>query len=240
MSVTPWIDDDQIAEDPRLIGQVLPRGITLAGCVQMATDYCWRLSAQRYTTRSLVLRPHRLIAGCLCSDFCTCHGGTFYTFSEPVVSVSSVVLDGATLTAGVDYELWDNRTLVRLNPSVSSSIRSYWPCCQWLSRPAGEAGTWTVTATLGIVPPEGGKMAVHELAVNLVLHFVGKKCQLPARTRTVTSQGITLDIADTNYLAQGRTGIPIVDMWLVSENPRGSRGHSGIVSPDTVMSSART
>jgi hypothetical protein len=48
----------------------------------------------------------------------------------------------------------------------------------------------------------------------------GGKCRLPRRVRSVSRQGVTMDMVDpTSIYAEGLTGLPEIDTWLKAVNP---------------------
>ncbi|HEX6686807.1 MAG TPA: hypothetical protein VF062_28840 [Candidatus Limnocylindrales bacterium] len=59
-------------------------------------------------------------------------------------------------------------------------------------------------------------------------------CRLPLRTTSVTREGISYDVGDPLSIDQpgGTTGLPDVDIWLRSVNPRRSRQASAVYTPD--------
>ncbi|WP_369387924.1 hypothetical protein AB5J72_10170 [Streptomyces sp. CG1] len=49
----------------------------------------------------------------------------------------------------------------------------------------------------------------------------------------VQRQGVELEIADPTVLfSQGRTGLPVVDLWLAAVNPYQMTSPSRVYSPD--------
>lgn len=109
----------------------------------------------------------------------------------------------------------------------------------WLERTDG--GSWDlcqdsteVSYSFGEAPPESGVQAAVALAVQVALAIGGSvDCQLPQRIQSITRQGISMAVLDPQeFLADGRTGIYMVDLFLAAVNPHG-RGQRGRVwSPD--------
>lgn len=139
----------------------------------------------------------------------------------PVITVDEVVIDGIVVDAA-RYRLDDRQTLVYQPALDGTEDRGQWPCCQRLSRPDGEEGTWSVTYTFGQDPPLGGIKAAASLGCQLALACLpadaeGAKCRLPKRVTSITRQGVTLAIIDPLTLFQdGLTGLPEVDLWVSS------------------------
>jgi hypothetical protein len=111
----------------------------------------------------------------------------------------------------------------------------------WLTRTDGcgwaVCGDSTeVTYAYGIDPPDGGVLAAAELAGQLGIAAAGDTdlpCRLPARTRSVSRQGISMDITDPmEFLDQGLTGLYAVDAWIRAVNPYGRRQAGRVWSPD--------
>ncbi len=89
-----------------------------------------------------------------------------------------------------------------------------------MTRPLDEPGTWSVTYTRGVPPPPGSAKLVGLLAQEFLAACNGGKCRLPRRVRSVTRQGVTMDMVDpTDVYATGKTGIPEIDLWLSAVNP---------------------
>jgi hypothetical protein len=59
------------------------------------------------------------------------------------------------------------------------------------------------------------------------------ECELPTRTTTVTREGISYTMLDPqDYLDRGKTGLPSVDLWIATVNPRRALRAPGVWSPD--------
>ena len=70
-----------------------------------------------------------------------------------------------------------------------------------------------------VVPPTAARM-VGRLASQMYLQCTGRPCQLPARTSSVTRQGVSVQMADPmDIINAGGTGLPDVDMWIRAHNP---------------------
>jgi hypothetical protein len=141
----------------------------------------------------------------------------------PVQSVEQVKIDGVVL-ASTAYVLYDRRTLVRTDGG-------YWPTFQALELADTEPGTWSIDLTSGSAPPPDGVLAAACFAAELALAFnptLGS-CALPERVQTVTRQGVTYLVSDPqDYLAEGRLGIYLIDVFLRSANPDGRRASASL------------
>lgn len=111
----------------------------------------------------------------------------------------------------------------------------------WLSRTDGRGWSMchdqtTATYTYGRQPPEAGRMAVVELAIELgraTADDPDQPCRLPQRIQSVTRQGITYEAVDPlEYLDDGLTGLASIDMWIKATNPHGRKQAASVWSPD--------
>jgi hypothetical protein len=108
----------------------------------------------------------------------------------------------------------------------------------WVTRLDGRSwntcmDTTTITYTYGEPPPGGGVDAAVELGIELAAYGRGEQCAWPRTVTSVSRQGLSMEIANPlDFIADGRTGLPGVDMWLGAVNPQ-ARGQRGRVwSPD--------
>jgi hypothetical protein len=145
----------------------------------------------------------------------------FYPVNEVLdVEFAGVPLDPAT------YRVDESRWLVRQDGQR-------WPCRQDWWAPDGSPNTWSVTFTYGTPPPPEGVTVAAVYACELAKSLVGSDCSLPARTQSITRQGITQVVFDPlDLIVDGMTGLPVVDTWVKAVNPTGRRRRGRIVSPD--------
>jgi hypothetical protein len=60
------------------------------------------------------------------------------------------------------------------------------------------------------------------------------ECQLPERTTSVQREGISYTLlSPQDYLREGKTGLPSVDLYLASVNPRRALRPSAVFTPDS-------
>jgi hypothetical protein len=92
-----------------------------------------------------------------------------------------------------------------------------------------------VTYSYGTYPPVMGKMAARTLAIELAKLWAGDDdCALPQRVTSVSRQGVSYTILDNqDFIAEMRTGIYAVDLFLKSTNPDSARTKARVFSPDT-------
>ncbi|MFF4385620.1 hypothetical protein ACFY0G_02320 [Streptomyces sp. NPDC001552] len=164
---------------------------------------------------------------CGCSSDCSCGELCEIRLPGPVYDVQSVQ-DGADLLPPAAYRVDNSGDLVRLDGEC-------WPTCQDMAADIGDPDTLTVTYRTGLQLDESATAAVSELTCHL-LKGCGGACGCAAAGRNVsrlTRQGVQLDMADPTLIyAEGRTGLPVVDLWLSSVNPYRLTSPSRVYSPD--------
>jgi len=164
----------------------------------------------------------------------------------PVTKINSVVVDGFNLGGwpvspgggpNPNFTLYDGRRLVRNVNQSDQGATSAWPWNQQLQLPLTESGTFGVDYEWGRLPPESGKLACIELAVQLALAISGdNSAKLPSRVLTVATQGITMAVGDPlTYIREDLTGLPICDLFLNSINPNKLRRRSVFMGPNSIL-----
>lgn len=134
----------------------------------------------------------------------------------PVYDVTSVVIDGVALSTDA-YRLVSYRELWRVDGED-------WPSSQDLSRKSTvpgsgdtdpRAGTWQVTYRVGQEVQHDAQVAASVFAAELAMARCGSsRCRLPQRYWQKR-------IDPMQFVKDGKTGIPEVDVWLQSVNPEG-------------------
>jgi hypothetical protein len=216
------------------------------GFLETATDVLWAATGRRWRgatlTETVALRaaPPRAGEGawpyhsswghCPCYQGLTADwwpiwaGGTLRHTApaavrlprSDVVAVTSVLLDGAPFTS------WalDGNWLARTDGGT-------WPMCR---------DRTSATYTFGRTPPEAGRLACIELAVELgraASTNPDRACQLPRRLQSITRQGITFAaLDDLEFLDKGLVGIYSIDVWIRSVNPKGRTQEARVWTPD--------
>lgn len=138
---------------------------------------------------------------------------------NPVRGIIAVSVFGDELTPD-EYYLGRN-TLYR--------IGECFPCDDECDTPPVE-----VTYTYGIDPPVLAKLALGELACEMLMALTGADCRLPSNAVSVSRQGVTVDLGTPEVLfQQNRLGLPICDEFLRMVNPDALRQRSQVYSPDT-------
>lgn len=216
----PWVDADDLPCDT----------VDLAireEAVVVATELLWALSGRRFgASCPVVIRPC-LAATCPPSQpanaFPCSLIGTVLDLGTVVHEVIEVRINGAVFAGWV----LDNYRLLRRTDGYA------WPDFQDLNVDETQAGTWSVSVTVGSDVPALGMAAARVLACEVALDLAGGKCKLPDRLRSVNRQGVSLEIADPeDYLVDGRLGIKMVDRFLYATNPHGLSAPSRVLSPD--------
>ncbi len=91
-----------------------------------------------------------------------------------------------------------------------------------------------VSYIYGSQPPALGKMAARRVAIEFVKLWEGDTdCALPQRVTSVTRQGVTYTVLDSqDFLEEMRLGIYEVDLFLKTNNPSRAQKRSKVFSPD--------
>lgn len=148
-----------------------------------------------------------------CTGTCSCVPISEAILPSPVNSIQQVKVDGVVLTPGTDYEVHDFRKLVRRGGQT-------WPICQDFTKDDTEVGTWSVTFTVGQEVPPLGKLAVGELACEIMKACSGEACAIPKNVTQVSRQGITFDFPTfTDLLERGLLGLRWTDTFIATYNP---------------------
>lgn len=162
-----------------------------------------------------------------CGTSCSCDRTRSLSLPWPVNRIVSVTIDGEVLPAAA-YRLEASRLLIRQDGGA-------WPTRQDLTAPPGTPGTWEVTYLRGKEVPAGGKVAAGVLALEILKALCNESsCKLPERVQTITRQGVSMTMMDSfEDLADGRTGLWLVDSWVSSivNPPRPGR----VFSPDALQ-----
>lgn len=143
-------------------------------------------------------------------------------FPWPVHAVTLVQVDGLDLPAE-SWTLDPDGALVRTDGAG-------WPIAQNVYAPVPR---WLVDLVIGILPDDAANAAAGRYAGELLRASKGQPCALPARARSITRPGLTIELPDPATLTEnGRTGNGQVDAWLAAVNPAGLAAAPGVYSPD--------
>lgn len=226
--------------------------------VSLATDTLWALTGRQFGLCNYTFRPCRrdcfsspfppdgwaewpwtstypqpaLIAGSWfnlvcgsCPGTCSCSAVSEFVLPAPVHDIIDITIDGTPMASGA-YRLDNNRLVVRTDGGT-------WPLCNDLSVNDGAEGTWTVTATIGRVIPDGAALAMGQLVCEIIRGAQGEDCNLPPGVTQLIRQGVTIQYPDIGELfRQGRTGLYLVDMFVSTWNPNRLTNRSRVYNVD--------
>lgn len=143
----------------------------------------------------------------------------------PTVSISSVVIDGATL-ASTAYRIDNGHLLVRTDGNC-------WPRCQNMSTNASAVGAFAVTGAFGKAVPQEALDACSLLACEIGKALAGQPCRLPQRMQSLTRTGVSVQFPSVDtYLDRGLTGLNEVDQLVVQFNPNRLTQGPKVISMD--------
>lgn len=157
----------------------------------------------------------------------SCCGATCEVQLPRVVSLTSVIIDGATVDPSA-YRVDNGGILVRTDGAC-------WPQCQDLNTDPGEESenTFTITGVFGRAVPDEAKDAASLLACEIGKAIAGQPCRLPQRMQSLSRQGVSVQFPGVNtYLDRGLTGLNEVDQLVVQFNPGRLTQAPLVLSPD--------
>jgi hypothetical protein len=154
-----------------------------------------------------------------------CCGATCEIELPRTVSISSVIVDGATVSPSA-YRVDNAYLLVRTDGAC-------WPLCQDFDKNPGATNTFTVTGVFGRTVPQEALDAASLLACEIGKGMAGQPCRLPQRMQSLSRQGVSVQFPSVNtYLDRGLTGMNEVDQIVVQFNPGRLSQRPIVVSPD--------
>jgi hypothetical protein len=159
-----------------------------------------------------------------CGGGCSCNARCEVALEGPTskANITSVTVDGSVVPAAA-YEVHNGYLLVRTDGDC-------WPTCRDYSNPTG---AFTVVYKIGEPIPPAVQYATNRYACEIARGCQGADCQLPARIRTLTRQGVELQAVDlTDNSGRLTTGITEVDLVIQAENPRGLQAPPTVLTPD--------
>lgn len=166
---------------------------------------------------------------CGCRSDCSCTELCEVKLVGPAFDIVEVNVDGVVLAGGgVDYRVDAPNLLVRTDGEC-------WPDCQDMAAPAGTDGTFTVTYRTGLPLDAAAIAAVSELTCHLLKGCSPGTCGCKGNKNVtrLNRQGYEIEFADPTLIySEGRTGLPLADLWLRAVNPYGLTSPSRVFSPD--------
>lgn len=236
----PWIDDedlcapcDTMSTDPDL----------LATLRESASEILYVLSGRQFpgTCNTSTVRPYLRRNDCGFDPVTRRVDSSQVLLDHfPVASITTVKVRESnggplvTLDSSL-YRLDNSQILVRLDDPTGSNPG--WPLYQDLNQNEGGDGRFfEVTYAWGQAPPLAGKKAAAVLTCELILACdpsTQGKCRLPARTQSITRQGVAVEFVDAaQFLEDDLTGLYEVDIFLKAYNPHKLRRRATVWSPD--------
>jgi len=155
---------------------------------------------------------------------CGCAGRCEVALAGPTstAAVTSVTVAGVAVAAGA-YVVYDGYLLTRVDGEC-------WPTCRDYSDPST---AFSVTYLRGDPIPDHIQSAYERLACELAAACTGGDCALPQRVRSMTRQGVEIQMVDlADEAGRIRTGIAVVDQIIESANPRGLQQRPTVLSLD--------
>ena len=225
---------------------------------RVASQILWGLSGRRWGPCPVTVRPCRRSCGdsdffsfqtgtgtgpwipyigsdgiwrnastCGCKSDCSCGELSEVYLPGPVYDVVEVLVDGEALVPEA-YRVDSAGLLVRTDGEP-------WPDCQDMAAPTSEPGTFAVTYRWGLPLDDAAIAAVSDLTC----HFLkgcspgGCGCKTPRGVTRMVRQGMEMELPDPTLLfSEGRTGLPMADLWLATVNPYRMTSPSRAYSPD--------
>lgn len=187
-----------------------------SGTVAGAMDWMFHATGSRWTGPcESVIRPlvapcgHAFTPGCGCSRNAWDRIDLTTWLHGPVTSIDSVTV-GGTLIDPQYYRLDNARFFTPQASQGDDNPFLPWPD-QFVNRPDGDPGTWSITVSHGSGPPASVLDATMYLACQLLRRRSGRECDLPDNATSIARDGVSINFAvPTN----GRTGIPSIDTVL--------------------------
>ncbi len=155
----------------------------------------------------------------------------------PILAIHEILLNGVALTPD-QYTVYDRkRVVLNVDNGNGNGSSNAWPWEQNIQFPPSQPGTCLVDFSWGSSPPESGRLACAELAIELGLAFTGSNdCRLPQRVLTVATEGVSVAVGDAmTYVLQQLSGLPICDMFLRSKNPQRAQRRSAFAGPNSYV-----
>src|SRR4030095_10247995 len=173
---------------------------------------------------------------CGCTSGCHCGPELCEVYLPgPIYDIVSVTIDGDVVDPAT-YGVLDGRYLVRSSATLTDACGgTCWPSCQDMSLVSGP-GTFVVTYRTGIPLSDLGKKALSALTAHYIKGCSGCGCGIGSRQtlQRLSRQGVDLEFANPqDVLADGRTGIEIVDQFIHAVNPSGLARQMRVLSPDS-------
>jgi len=182
-----------------------------SGTTTITEEYTPEMST--HTLRDILVNPVLINTAQLVGGFPDEPGSRFRLKGRPIQSITAVkYLDGTVIPATAYYVT--DHTTINFKHLLTQGV--------------------FITYVYGAQPPTAGRMAARTLAIQFAMLWSGDDdCELPARVTSVSRQGVSFTILDNqDFIAELRTGVYAVDLFLKTVNPDKARTRSRIFSPD--------
>jgi len=184
------------------------------------------------------MRAGQMYNASLCGCRSDCHCGPELCeiyLPGPIYDVVSVDINGEVVDP-LTYNVLDGQYLVRRSDTADDANGgTCWPGCQDMSLPPGAEGTFTVVYRTGVPLPAMGVAALSQLTAHYIKGCNGCGCGVGTlnNLRSLSRQGVDLEFQDAQQtLADGRTGLPLVDLFIHTVNPSRLPQAMRVLSPD--------
>jgi hypothetical protein len=129
-------------------------------------------------------QPRAAVCGCSSAWSCTCSRLSGVTLRGPNPDVSQVLIDGAVFT---DWVVVDEGLLLRSDGQA-------WPGCQDVTKPSTETGTFEITYTYGMEPPQLAKDACAEIVCSFLRSPSQNQRSTHPRARGMSIAGVQISL----------------------------------------------
>lgn len=204
--------------------------VDLTAIAERASEALYVLTGRQFPGRcTAIVAPRRrgdcwptsLLGNLLGAGCCTDEAIPLAPHVDP--ESITVTIDGVAFT---DFWLRNGYELVRTDGRA-------WPSdnTPWLA--ATEPGTFRITYSFGPETPLAVEHAATELGVHYLLAALGdRRTKLPDGTTSLSRQGQSVRVSDSELDAIRKAGIPSVTQAIALFNPQGLRHPTLVSSPD--------
>lgn len=176
---------------------------------------CWHGAPLVLPGDSPNLYPIWGACGCDGPGACSCCGPAGITLGHaPITAITQVKIDG-DIVDPADYTI--------VGDVLARTDGTLWPCCQDLTQPDTETGTFSVAYTWGSPPPDLGKRAAIDLGCVLAKAACGDAdCKATENVVRKTAGGVTVELqSPTDDILKS---LPVsVRLFLDAYSPGGYR-----------------
>lgn len=232
----PWVTVDEVTGTDASPEQI-------ASAVAVASEVLWALSGRRWSG----LRRDTLLVPPASGDFhvafpssftfwtpgrtrgCLCHTSHLDPqLPGPIITVVSLKLGDIDVPA--DQVSIEDRRILRVKPAAGSTTTDPLSVNLWVDEDGyyalwprgadcGRAASAELVVEWGTPPPDAGAAAAQQLATEIAKGLAGGACRIAGNVTSVNRQGVSVLLDPATFLKEGKTGVPLVDLWLAAVNP---------------------